>query len=55
MLERDIEKALIKQITAFLLELGTGFAFLGNEYHLNVGGDEFILICFSIILIFVVM
>ena len=24
-----------------LLELGTGFAFLGNQYHLNVGGDDF--------------
>ena len=41
MLERDIENALTKQITAFLLELGTGFAFLGNQYHLNVGGDDF--------------
>lgn len=41
MLERDIENALIKQITAFLLELGTGFAFLGNQYYINVGGDDF--------------
>ena len=41
MAERDIEKALLKDITAFLLELGTGFAFLGNQYHLNVGGDDF--------------
>ncbi len=41
MLERDIENALTKQITAFLLELGTGFAFLGNQYPLNVGGDDF--------------
>lgn len=41
MIERDIEKALIKEITALLLELGTGFAFLGNQYHLNVGGDDF--------------
>lgn len=24
-----------------MLELGTGFAFLGNQYHLNVGGDDF--------------
>ena len=23
------------------MELGTGFAFLGNQYHLNVGGDDF--------------
>ena len=24
-----------------MLELGTGFAFLGNQYHINVGGDDF--------------
>ncbi len=24
-----------------LLELGTGFAFLGNQYHINVGGEDF--------------
>ena len=41
MLERDIENALVKDVTALLLELGTGFAFLGNQYHLNVGGDDF--------------
>ena len=41
MIERDIEKALVKDITALLLELGTGFAFLGNQYHINVGGDDF--------------
>ena len=41
MVERDIENALIKDITRLLLELGTGFAFLGNQYHINVGGDDF--------------
>ncbi len=41
MVERDIENALVKDITALLLELGTGFAFLGNQYRLNVGGDDF--------------
>lgn len=41
MVERDIETALIKDITKLLLELGTGFAFLGNQYHINVGGDDF--------------
>ena len=41
MLERDIEEALVKDVTKLLLELGTGFAFLGNQYHLNVGGDDF--------------
>ena len=41
MMERDIEQALVKDVTKLLLELGTGFAFLGNQYHLNVGGDDF--------------
>lgn len=41
MRERDIEQALVKEVTKLLLELGTGFAFLGNQYHLNVGGDDF--------------
>ena len=41
MLEREIEEALVKDVTKLLLELGTGFAFLGNQYHLNFGGDDF--------------
>lgn len=41
MVERDIEQALVKDVTKLLLELGTGFAFVGNQYHLNVGGDDF--------------
>lgn len=41
MRERDIEHVLVKDVTKLLLELGTGFAFLGNQYHLNVGGDDF--------------
>ena len=41
MLERDIEQALVRDVTKLLLELGTGFAFLGKRYHLNVGGDDF--------------
>jgi predicted nuclease of restriction endonuclease-like (RecB) superfamily len=39
--ERDIENALIRHITRFLLELGAGFAFVGRQYRLEVGGDEF--------------
>lgn len=41
MREREIEEALVKDVTRLLLELGTGFAFLGHQYHLNVGGDDF--------------
>lgn len=39
--ERDLEKALTRHITQFLLELGAGFAFVGRQYRLEVGGDEF--------------
>ncbi|GLR63806.1 PDDEXK nuclease domain-containing protein [Marinospirillum insulare] len=39
--ERDIEDALVKHITQFLLELGAGFAFVGRQVHLEVGGDDF--------------
>ena len=39
--EREIESALVKHITQFLLELGAGFAFVGGQVHLEVGGDDF--------------
>ncbi len=39
--ERDIEDGLIRHITRFLLELGAGFAFVGRQFRLEVGGDEF--------------
>lgn len=39
--EREIENALIRHITRFLLELGAGFAFVGRQFRLDVGGDEF--------------
>lgn len=39
--ERDIEKALLEHIREFLLELGVGFAFVGSQVHLEVGGDDF--------------
>jgi predicted nuclease of restriction endonuclease-like (RecB) superfamily len=39
--EKELEDALSKNITKFLLELGAGFAFIGKQYGLNVGGDEF--------------
>lgn len=39
--ERDIEHALMTHVTEFLLELGAGFAFVGKQVHLNVGGDDF--------------
>ena len=39
--ERDIENALIRHITRFLLELGAGFAFVGRQVRLEVGGEDF--------------
>lgn len=39
--ERAVEGALVKHVTQFLLELGAGFAFVGRQVLLNVGGDEF--------------
>ena len=41
--ERDIENQLIKKVTKLLLELGSGFAFIGNQYKLSVGGDDYYL------------
>ncbi len=41
--ERDLEDALVHHITRFLLELGAGFAFVGRQVHLAVGGEDFYL------------
>jgi len=41
--ERDIEQVLTQHISQFLLELGAGFAFVGKQVHLEVGGDDFYL------------
>lgn len=43
MLEVELEKELVKQITKLLLELGAGFAFVGNQYHLEVAGEDYYL------------
>jgi predicted nuclease of restriction endonuclease-like (RecB) superfamily len=39
--EKDIEKALIEHISRFLLEFGRGFAFVGRQYKVVVGEEEF--------------
>jgi predicted nuclease of restriction endonuclease-like (RecB) superfamily len=39
--ERAIESALVRHISRFLLELGAGFAFVGRQVHIEVGGDDF--------------
>jgi len=39
--ERELERGLLKHLKDFLIELGVGFAFVGSQYHLEVGGDDF--------------
>ncbi|WP_440347861.1 PDDEXK nuclease domain-containing protein [Mucilaginibacter flavidus] len=39
--EKDLEDALVNHITKFLLELGAGFSYVGRQYHLEIGGDDF--------------
>jgi len=40
-LEAELEQKLIDHIQKFLLELGQGFAFVGRQVHLELGGDDF--------------
>ena len=39
--EKELENALTTHITRFLLELGAGFSFLGQQFRLEVDGDEY--------------
>ena len=39
--EHDIEEQMVANVTNLLLELGTGFAFMGRQYHLVVGKEDF--------------
>ncbi len=39
--EKDIENALVSHISKFLVELGSGFAFMGNQYKITVSGDDY--------------
>lgn len=41
MQERELEKALIRHIRKFLIELGRGFAYVGNQYRIQIEEDEF--------------
>jgi hypothetical protein len=43
MLERDLERGLIEHLRLLILELGKGFAFVGSQYHLEVGGQDYYL------------
>jgi predicted nuclease of restriction endonuclease-like (RecB) superfamily len=39
--ERELENALVDNVTKFLLELGSGFAYVGKQVPIEVGGQEF--------------
>ena len=39
--ERDLENALLQNLRKLLIELGVGFAFVGSQYHLEVGEQDF--------------
>ncbi|UOR06805.1 PDDEXK nuclease domain-containing protein [Hymenobacter aerilatus] len=41
--ERDLEQGLLDHVRAFLLELGKGFALVGSQYHLEIGGQDYYL------------
>lgn len=41
--EAELERGLMAHIQKFLLELGQGFAFIGQQVHLELGGEDFYL------------
>lgn len=41
--EKELENVLTEQITQFLLELGTGFSYMGRQVNIKVGESNFYL------------
>lgn len=41
--ERELEASLVRHLEKFLVELGQGFAFVGRQYHIDVGEHDFYL------------
>ena len=39
--EKELELSLVNNIKSFLEEMGSNFAFMGNQYRINVGGEDF--------------
>jgi len=39
--EKDLQRALLSSLKEFILELGIGFAFIGQEYRVLVGDEDF--------------
>ena len=42
--ERDLQRGLLQHLRDFLLELGVGFAFVGSQVHIEVGGEDYIML-----------
>lgn len=40
-LEKDLEDAILRELEAFLLELGAGFAFVARQRHIQIDNDDF--------------
>ncbi|MDD4295462.1 MAG: PDDEXK nuclease domain-containing protein [Ruminiclostridium sp.] len=40
-IEREIEDELVANVAKTILELGTGFAFVGNQYHLEISNKDY--------------
>ncbi|MCL1971928.1 MAG: PDDEXK nuclease domain-containing protein [Endomicrobia bacterium] len=41
LIEKEVEKELVTNIAKFLVELGKGFAFVGNQYHIEVSKKDY--------------
>jgi predicted nuclease of restriction endonuclease-like (RecB) superfamily len=39
--EKDLQSAIVSSLKEFILELGVGFAFIGQEYRVSVGDEDF--------------
>jgi predicted nuclease of restriction endonuclease-like (RecB) superfamily len=47
--EAELEAGIIKNIRAFLIEMGGDFSCIGNQYHLDVTDEDYFIDCFYII------
>ncbi len=53
--EKNLRKSIIENLKQFILELGRDFTFIGEEYRVQVGNTDFLLICYFIIGLFPVL
>ena len=41
-LESELEEKIISNLQQFIMEMGKGFAFIGRQYRMSIGGKHFI-------------